>query len=429
MNIKEYALVAKQASIALSTVSGETKNNALKAIARDLARYKNEIFQANFRDLQNAETEGLSAPNLKRLRFDDAKLKETLSGLESLISLDEPVGKQLKVTELDEGLILHQVSCPIGVIGVIFESRPDALVQIATLCLKSGNAALLKGGSEALETNKILAKIIYEASIGEEIPERWMHLLETRQDVQELLSCEDSIDLLIPRGSNEFVKYIMNHTKIPVMGHADGICHCFVDKFANLEMATQIVVDAKTQYVAVCNATETLLVDEKIAKAFLPMIHEAFSEKHVIMYGCELTQKIIAVEPATSDSYITEYLDYEISIKVVKDFHEAIHHINQYGSGHTDAIITHDNNRAEVFMNQVDSANVFLNCSTRFSDGFRYGFGAEVGISTAKIHARGPVGLEGLLIYKYKLYGHGQIVADYSEGRKTFTHRDLSNHA
>jgi len=429
MDIKELAHIANKASVSLASLSGEVKNNALKNIADALQFHKGEIFQANSIDIRNGEDEGLLSPVLKRLKFDDKKLDEVISGIQSLISLEEPVGKELMVTELDKDLILHKVTCPIGVIGVIFESRPDALVQISCLCLKSGNACLLKGGSEALETNRVLARIIYEASISAGITEGWMHLLETRQDVKEMLDCDDSIDLLIPRGSNEFVKYIMNNTKIPVMGHADGICHCYVDQFADLELASKVVLDSKTQYVAVCNATETLLVHEKIAEEFLPIIFAALDTKQVQMYGCEKTQNIINVSPANDESFKTEYLDYQISIKVVTDIDEAINHINKYGSGHTDAILTQDSKRAELFMVLVDSGNVFWNCSTRFSDGFRYGFGAEVGISTSKIHARGPVGLEGLLIYKYKLYGKGQIVADYSEGRSRFTHRDLSNRA
>ncbi|MEI6131510.1 MAG: glutamate-5-semialdehyde dehydrogenase [Bacillota bacterium] len=427
MDIREYAQISKKASVLLASLSGSDKNFALIMISERLQSNSDKIFSANKLDIQNSEKNGVEAPILKRLKFDQKKLDEVIEGINSLIKLEEPVGKELKVTELDSDLILHKVSCPIGVIGVIFESRPDALVQISALCLKSGNACLLKGGSEALETNKALAKIIYEASVLAGAPEGWMHLLETREDVREMLSCDDAIDLLIPRGSNEFVRYIMDNTKIPVMGHADGICHCYVDKFADLEMAVKVVTDSKTQYVAVCNATETLLVHEAISKAFLPMIQTSLEEKNVKIYGCEKTREIIAVEATTTDSFGTEYLDFEISIKVVSDIDEAIQHINTFGSGHTDVIITSDLKRAETFMVLVDSGNVFLNCSSRFSDGFRYGFGAEVGISTSKIHARGPVGLEGLLIYKYKLFGKGQIVADYSDGKSKFTHRDISN--
>ena len=425
MAIKDLAESAKKAQIVLSSINGELKNKALETIVQSLSANRYSIFQANKIDIKSAEALGIALPILKRLKFDESKLEEVCAGIRSLISLEEPVGKTLMITELDEGLTLQKVTCPIGVIGVIFESRPDALVQISTLCLKSGNAVLLKGGAEAIETNRVLAKIINDATVSCSIPQGWLTLMETRSEVTEMLLCDDTIDLLIPRGSNEFVKYIMNNTKIPVMGHADGICHCYVDKDADIDMAVRIVVDSKTQYVAVCNATETVLVHQEVAEVFLPKIEEALRLKEVKMFGDEGTLKIIAIEAVSDSSYDTEYLDYQISIKVVNDLSEAINHINTHGSGHTDTIITENATSAEAFMVLVDSGNVFQNCSTRFSDGFRYGFGAEVGISTSKIHARGPVGLDGLLIYKYKLFGHGQIVADYSEGRKKFTHKKV----
>jgi glutamate-5-semialdehyde dehydrogenase len=317
------------------------------------------------------------------------------------------------------------VSCPIGVIGVIFESRPDALVQISSLCLKSGNAVLLKGGSEAAETNRTLARRIAEATAGEGVADGWLHLLETRDDVNELLGLDDRVDLIIPRGSNEFVRYIMDHSRIPVLGHADGICHCYIDAAADPEMAVAVAVDSKTQYVAVCNAAETLLVHERIAADLLPKIQKALTDRGVVLYGCEKTRQIIDSEPAAGEQWATEYLDLKMSVKVVTDAGAAVDHINTWGSGHTDAIVTEDREAALRFLDRVDSGNVFWNCSTRFSDGFRYGLGAEVGISTNKIHARGPVGLEGLVIYKYKLLGAGQVVDDYAKGKKRFKHRDI----
>ncbi|MEJ2431430.1 MAG: glutamate-5-semialdehyde dehydrogenase, partial [Deltaproteobacteria bacterium] len=325
--------------------------------------------------------------------------------------------------ELDEGLELYQVTCPIGVIGVIFESRPDALVQISTLCLKSGNGVLLKGGSEAAHTNRALADVIVSASESAGIPMGWLQLLETREHVEEMLKMDESIDLLVPRGSNEFVKFIMDNSNIPVLGHADGICHLYVDEDADLTMASNIVVDAKCQYVAVCNAAETLLVHQAVAGKFLPMIKKALSAHEVELRGCPETEAIIEVMSATEEDWRTEYLDTILAVKVVNSVEEAIEHINTYGSGHTDAIVTANQVTANLFLSLVDSANVFWNCSTRFSDGFRYGLGAEVGISTSKIHARGPVGLEGLVIYKWQIRGSGQIVADYAEGRRKFTHR------
>jgi glutamate-5-semialdehyde dehydrogenase len=429
MNINELAAAAKSASIRLAAVDTDIKNNALAEIAKVLNQRSAEIIAANQQDLAEAQENNLASPLLKRLKFGQSKIAQTIAGIESLVKLDDPVGKTLAATELDEGLELYKVSCPIGVIGVVFESRPDALVQISTLCLKSGNSVLLKGGSEAANTNSILAETIAEVSEKAGLPKGWIQLLETRQDVAQMLALDEYIDLVIPRGSNEFVRYIMDNTNIPVLGHADGICHVYVDDNADLDMAVNIAVDSKCQYVAVCNAAETLLVDEKIAEQFLQKVKAALEQNNVELRGCERTASIIDVKPATEEDFSTEYLDYTLSIKVADGLDAAIEHINRYGSNHTDAIVTSDKAKAERFMALVDSANVFVNCSTRFSDGFRYNLGAEVGISTNKIHARGPVGLEGLVIYKWKLYGTGQIVADYSSpnAKKKFTHRKLEN--
>jgi len=350
-----------------------------------------------------------------------------IAGIQSLIALPDPVGEIRSATELDEGLELYRVTCPIGVIGVIFESRPDALVQISSLCLKSGNAVLLKGGSEASETNRALAQVISEATDAAGIPNGWLQLLETRADVGELLKLDDLVDLLIPRGSNEFVRYIMENSNIPVLGHADGICHVYVDADADVDMAVDVTVDSKCQYVAVCNAAETLLVHEGIAATFLPQVAARLAEHNVDLFGCERTCAIIDCSPASEEDWRTEYLDYRLAIRVVSDSDAAIAHINTYGSGHTDAIVTSSAKTAERFMALVDSGDVFWNCSTRFSDGFRYGLGAEVGISTNKIHARGPVGLDGLLIYKWLLKGNGQTVGPYADGSKEFTHKPIGS--
>jgi len=426
MDITETAAGAKSASIQLAVVGSGVKSKALAQIAKSLKRRSAEIVKANREDLAAAEKGNLAAPLLKRLRFDQSKIADVVAGIESLIKLDDPVGKTITATELDQGLELYKVSCPIGVIGVIFESRPDALVQISTLCLKSGNAVLLKGGSEAQHTNRTLAEVITQAGEKAGLPKGWIQLLETREDVAEMLALDEYIDLIIPRGSNEFVRYIMDNTNIPVLGHADGICHVYVEAQADLDMAVNITVDSKCQYAAVCNAVETLLVDEKIAKDFLPKVKTVLEAKNVELRGCEKTQSIIDVKPATQGDWSAEYLDYILSIKVLSGLDGAIEHINKYGSGHTDTIVTEDKEKAARFMDLVDSANVFWNCSTRFSDGYRYGLGAEVGISTNKIHARGPVGLEGLVIYKWKLLGSGQIVADYSgPNAKKFTHKRI----
>ena len=427
MSIADIAAAARLASIQMAAIESDLKNKALTEIAKGLRVRQSEIIAANQQDLIAAEQDNISKALLKRLRFDENKINEVCTGIDSLIKLDDPVGKTISATELDEKLELYKVSCPIGVVGVIFESRPDALVQISTLCLKSGNAVLLKGGSEAAKTNRILADIISEVTERAHLPKGWLGLLETRQDVAEMLTMDKYIDLIVPRGSNEFVRYIMDNTNIPVLGHADGICHVYVDAEADLDMAVNIVVDSKCQYAAVCNAAETLLVNQAIAKQFLPKVKAALEEKGVQLRGCEKTTAIIETVPATEQDWRTEYLDYILSIKVVSSLEEAIEHINKYGSGHTDSIVTADKQTAAKFMDLVDSADVFWNCSTRFSDGFRFGLGAEVGISTNKIHARGPVGLEGLLIYKWKLIGTGQIVADYSgDNAKKFIHKKLN---
>jgi glutamate-5-semialdehyde dehydrogenase len=426
MKVSERAATAKAASIRLGAVKTEAKNAALTEIAKALQEHEAKVIAANQQDLETAQTSGLAAPLLKRLKFDEAKLADVCAGIHSLIKLPDPVGRTLCAIEMDEGLELYRVSCPIGVIGVVFESRPDALVQISTLCLKSGNAVLLKGGSEAAHTNRILAQIIAQGAEAAGLPPGWIHLLETRQDVTDMLALDEQINLLIPRGSNAFVRHIMSHTNIPVLGHADGICHVYIDADADLDMAVRVAVDSKCQYVAVCNAAETLLVDEKIAPAFLPQVQTALETCGCRLKGCERTRTIIPVEPATDEDWATEYLDYVLSIKVVDGLDAAIDHINRYGSGHTDAIVTADREKAERFMNLVDSADVFWNASTRFADGYRYGLGAEVGISTNKIHARGPVGLDGLVIYKWKLLGKGHLVADYTgPTARKFTHKKL----
>jgi len=425
MDLLKIAENAKKASLALSGINAEIKNNALLAIKTALIANQAAIIEANQHDLTNAKE--LASPVLKRLKFDADKIKDVIKGIDDLISFPDPVGQTLSARELDKGLELFKVSCPIGVIGVIFESRPDALVQISTLCLKSGNAVLLKGGSEAAATNKILAALISEAAVSAGVPEGWLGLLETRQDVNAMLAFDQYIDLIIPRGSNAFVSYIMEHTKIPVLGHADGICHVYVDAEADIAMAVQIVVDSKCQYVAVCNAAETLLVHKGIVDSFLPAIAKALAAKSVELRGCALTCAIIPALPATEADWATEYLDYILSVKVVESLDDAISHINQYGSGHTDAIVTSNKGNALRFLNNVDAANVFHNCSTRFCDGYCYGLGAEVGISTNKIHARGPVGIEGLLIYKWMLLGHGELKADYTGANaKAFTHKELN---
>ncbi len=426
MDIRDAADSAKQASIQMAALKNDFKNQALGTIARALEIQSAAIIAANKKDMARAEADCLSSPLLKRLRFDEAKISEAVDGLKSLMALPDPVGVTLRATQLDEGLELFKVSCPIGVIGVIFESRPDALVQISALCLKSGNGVLMKGGSEASETNRLLAGIIQGAAVDAGIPPGWLSLLETREDVTGILALDDAIDLIIPRGSNTFVRHIMDNTHIPVLGHADGICHVYIDRDADMAMAEGIVVDSKTQYVAVCNAVETVLVHRETSAAALPRLKSALEGKGVAIRGCEATREVIDVAAATHEDWKTEYLDLTVSVKVVGGLEEAIGHINRFGSGHTDVIVTSNRERAMRFMDHVDTADVFWNCSSRFADGFRYGLGAEVGISTNKIHARGPVGLEGLVIYKWRMIGNGHVVADYSgPNAKGFIHRPL----
>ena len=422
MQMEQLGKIAREAGILLAATDTEKRNAGLLAIAKALQENTDAIVAANQADMKRSKEEQLGAPLLKRLTFDADKINDVIQGIHSLIELSDPLGATKLSTQLDEGLDLYKVTCPIGVIGVIFESRPDAFVQISTLCLKSGNAVLLKGGREALETNRILAKIIDQATASVGLPANWIQNLETREDVTAMLALDQYIDLIIPRGSNSFVQYIMNNSNIPVMGHADGICHVYVHEDADLAQAVAIIVDSKTQYVAACNTLETLLVNQNIAEALLPSLKTALEEKAVHIKGDTATQAIIPVEAATEIDWKTEYLDYILSIKIVPDLAAAINHINTYGSGHTDVILTTTEATAQTFMTLVDSAGVFWNCSTRFSDGFRFGFGAEVGISTGKLHARGPVGLDGLLSYKFKLLGHGQCVADYASGKSQFTH-------
>lgn len=426
-SVASVAIRAKEAALRMQGIPHKIRNEALLAIARALEAAKDRIIAANLLDLKRAEESNLPSPMIKRLKYDDQKIEESINSLNSLINLEDPIGKTLMMTELDEGLLLEKVTCPIGVICVIFESRPDALVQISSLCIKSSNAVILKGGSEANHTNEILAEVIEKALLS--VDERFngaVQLLSTREEIKELLKLDDLIDLVIPRGSNELVRSIKESTRIPVLGHAAGVCHTYVDDDADLEMALNVCYDAKVQYPAVCNAMETLLVHEKIAPTFLPKMASLYAKAGVRLKGDERTRKFIEAEIATEKDWSIEYNDLVLNIKTVSSLEEAIDHINKYGSHHTDAIITRSREKAERFMDLVDSSSVMWNCSTRFADGYRYGLGAEVGISTNKTHARGPVGLEGLVIYKYRLIGNGQVVADYvGKNAKKFIHRRL----
>ena len=424
--MKEIAKKVKADSFLLMASSNDMRNTCLKNIIENLKKDKEHILNENKRDIENAENENISSSILSRLLFDEHKMDTVIAGINDLIKMPDPIGKITLKRELDEGLVLTRTTTPIGVIGVIFEARPDALVQIASLCIKSGNAAILKGGSEALLTNRALFESIKRAVKDSNLPEHALVQLEARSDVSELLSCYEYVDLLIPRGSNSFVKYIMDNTNIPVMGHADGICHTYVDEDFDLDKSVRILVDAKTQYPSACNTTETILVHKNAVDKLFPSLNKAFNDAKIKVFAHEnIIDKFDNALLATDNSFHTEYLEKTVNVKAVDNIDEAINHINTYGSHHTDAILTNIDSNADYFMNRVDSANVYKNCSTRFADGFRYGFGAEVGISTGKLHARGPVGLEGLCTYKYKLYGNGDIVADYADGKKEFHFKDL----
>jgi len=432
-DIRALASAARHASQQLSSATAEQRDKGLAAISCALRENEERILAANAQDV--ADTEKLVAsgelgePLLKRLSLGGTKFAGIVDMVESVLSQPDPLCVTQSAVELDKGLNLFRVSVPIGVLGVIFESRPDALVQIASLCLKSGNAVLLKGGSEAARSNRILSDLIASATEGlEGIPTGWIALLEGRAEVRALLDLDRDVDLIIPRGSNEFVQYIMSNTRIPVMGHADGICHVYVDSSADIDKAVRVAVDSKTQYVAVCNAAETLLVHADIAAEFLASAVPALKAQNVELRGDQKTRTLAgdAVQPATEEDWQTEYLDLIFSIKIVNDLEEAVAHINHYGSHHTDAIITEDRQTALQFLRTVDSASAMHNASTRFADGFRYGLGAEVGVSTNRLHSRGPVGLEGLTIYKYILEGSGQTVDDFEGSNpRPYTHRRL----
>jgi glutamate-5-semialdehyde dehydrogenase len=414
----------------LASLSAEAKDVAIEAIATSLDTHADEIVAANAADCQAAH--GQIAPALyARLKLDATKLKGAIVGVRDVGKLADPVGQIQIQRELDSGLVLQRVSCPVGVLGVIFEARPDAVIQIASLAIKSGNGVILKGGREAIESCTVLVRAIKAGLAQSDVNPDVVQLLTTRSETTELLKLDRYVDLIIPRGSNEFVKYVQDNTRIPVLGHADGICHLYVDREADFDKAIAIAIDAKTQYPAACNAIETLLIHESIAAEFLPLIISKFQANGVEIRLDEVGHKILGTEAsqialATAVDWVAEYSDLIISIKIVPDLESAIAHINTYGSRHTDSIVTENIETANIFMSQVDAAGVFHNCSTRFADGFRYGFGAEVGISTQKMPPRGPVGLEGLITYKYRLTGNGHIAATYTgDNPKPFTHRDF----
>jgi glutamate-5-semialdehyde dehydrogenase len=417
----------RQAASKLAILSTEAKNQALVAIAQALESARDEILQANVADCEAATSEGIPKPLYKRLQLDEHKLRDAIAGVRDVGKLADPVGKVQIHRELDTGLILKRITCPLGVLGIIFEARPEAAIQIVSLAIKSGNGVILKCGKEAVRSCEAIVKAIKQGLSQTAVNPDAVQLLTTREETLQLLKLDKYVDLIIPRGSNSFVRFVQENTRIPVLGHADGICHLYIDKAADISKAVPITVDAKAQYPAVCNAIETLLVHSSIATEFLPKAAEALQERHVELRGDKRTLELLPnIVAATEQDWETEYSDFILSIKIVDSLEGAIAHINEYGSRHTDAIITEDLTSVETFFGLVNSANIFHNCSTRFADGFRYGFGAEVGISTQQMPPRGPVGLEGLVTYKYQMAGDGHIVATYTGANaKAFTHEDL----
>ncbi|MCE2931325.1 MAG: glutamate-5-semialdehyde dehydrogenase [Vampirovibrionales bacterium] len=419
----------KNAFLQMACLSCEEKNISLERLATLIEENQDAILDANDRDLAENK-DALDNALYQRLKLDAGKLKQVVQGIRQLVKLDDPAGKVLATTELDDGLILTKRAVPLGLIGIIFESRPDVMPQILSLILKSGNAVVFKGGKEAKHSNQAFMDAVIHPLTAELdfLPEGWASLMESREDVQAMLNYPQYVDLVIPRGSNQLVQSIMEKTRIPVLGHADGVCHQYVHGSADLDKALEVVIDSKTQYPSACNALETLLVDEAIADAFLPRLAQRCENEGITLHACEASITYLPkAKPATPSDWTTEYGTLTLAVKLVLGVEAAIAHINQYSSHHTDGILAEESAVQARFLKAVDSASVFVNASTRFADGFRYGFGAEIGISTARTHARGPVGLEGLVTYKFELTGHHQLVKDYvgASPARQFTHRTL----
>lgn len=409
--VSDKAKAAKSGMRTLSLVSSEVRNSALQAMASAIRDNRESILASNKIDMKNGLANRLADPLMKRLELDDKKIEIMADNLVQVAALPEPIGQIDSMWERPNGLRIGTVRVPIGVIGVIYESRPNVTVEVAALCIKSGNGVLLRGGSEAISSNTVIAEILQKSAKGFGLDQAIQFVnITDRQAVQSMIAKHELIDLIVPRGSNEFIRYIMKNSEIPVVGHADGVCHVFIDQNADLEMATEIAINSKTQYVAACNAMETLLVHQRVAQTFLPRIQVRLAQEGVELRGCQTSQSICPdMLAANSEDWSTEYLDKILSIRIVDDFDQAVDHINKYGSHHSDAIITNDYATAQKFLKVVDSAAVYVNSSTRFTDGYEFGLGAEVGISTQKLHCRGPMGLEGLTSYKYVIYGDGQI--------------------
>jgi len=421
----QRAAGVRTAAMALGRLGNQQRREAVLAMAAALETDAAQIVAANQADLQAAAADGLSSALVARLKLDAAKLEGAIAGVRQVADLPDPVGVRQLHRELDDGLVLERFSVPLGVLGVIFEARPDAVMQIASLAIRSGNGAILKGGREASRSCAAILEALQKGLAASAVSPQALDLLTSREESLALLKLDGLVDLIIPRGSNELVRFIQDNTRIPVLGHADGVCHLYVDREVDLGQAVRIALDAKTQYPAACNAIETLLLHEQTAADFLKQALPVFQAAGVRLRGDAGSQALGVAEAADETDWRTEFSDLVLSVRVVPDLSGALEHIRRYGSRHTDAICTTNGDTAETFLRSVDSAGVYLNCSTRFADGFRYGFGAEVGISTQTLPPRGPVGLEGLVTYRYQLRGDGHIAADYASGVRAFTHRDL----
>ncbi len=426
-SVREVAEAAKRASRSLASLDEARRNRVLEAMASSLEQSATELYTANRQDMESAATRSTEDPlpvsTLSRLKLTEVKLREMVDQVRSVAALPDPLNRGLDAVELDEGLNLEKITVPLGVLAVIFEARPDAVTQIASLAIKSGNAVILKPGREVEHTAKAVVRVLRSALASEGIPDDAISLVFGREGVVELLAMHDLIDMVIPRGSKALVEYVQANTRIPVLGHSEGICHIYVDRAADQELSLRVIDDAKLDYPAACNAVETVLVHRDIAQEFLPKLLKGLRERGVVVHGGEQVRAVNNEVQQVSEWH-REYGEPELAVGVVDSLDAAIEHIHKHGSAHTESILTEDSTAAERFLREVDAAGVFHNASTRFADGFRYGFGAEVGISTSKLHARGPVGLEGLTTYKYVLRGHGQVAGDYRGGNaRVFTHR------
>jgi glutamate-5-semialdehyde dehydrogenase len=409
---REIAEKAKKAQPQIARASSDKKNKILQKISGYLEENMESILSANQKDLSNAEKNGANKALLDRLKLDEKRIKALIKSVEEIIKLPDPVGQIIEMKPRPNGLLVGRMRIPLGVIATIYEARPGVTIDIASLCIKSGNAVILRGGSEALETNSALVQLIKKSVRDEGIDDNIVGFINdpSREHIFELLKLEELIDLVIPRGGEGLIRFVAENSRVPVLKHYKGVCHIFVDEFADLEKAYKVCLNAKVQRPSVCNAMETLLVHEKIAEKFLPTMGKIFREHGVELRGCEKTRKIIPYAiPATEDDWYAEYLDLILAVRVVPSIDEAIEHIKKYGSSHTEAIITENLENAMKFIKEVDSSSVMVNASTRFADGYEYGLGAEVGISTTKLHAYGPMGLEGLTTLKWIVFGNGHI--------------------